>query len=66
MYPHAIHESTGLSESRMTASMTPPAAPTAMHTKVSSIVRERPINVNGLNRYSHTVGQSMLGLATNE
>ena len=66
MYPHATHESTGLSESRMTARTTPPAAPTAMHTKVSSMVRARPSRVSGLNRYSCTVGQSMLGLVTNE
>ena len=33
----------------MTASITPPAAPTAMHTNVSSMVRARPMSVSGLN-----------------
>ena len=66
MYTQAIHESTGLSESRMIARIVPPAAPTTMVTKVSSIVSASARSVRGLNMYSKTVGQSTFGLLMNE
>jgi len=49
MYTQAIHESTGFSESRMTARIVPPVAPTIMVTKVSSIVSAKARRVSGLN-----------------
>jgi len=50
MYTHAIHDSTGFSESRMTARMVPPTAPTTMATNVSSMVTSRARRTSGLNR----------------
>ena len=49
MYTQAIPDRTWLSDRRMTASRTPPAAPMAIEMNVSSIVSRRPCMVVGAN-----------------
>ena len=59
-------DSTEFSDSRITASRTPPMPPISMAMNVSSIVTATARSVSGLNRYSQTTGQSTVGFLTNE